>query len=95
MLCIQQVREKMAQQWDDDIVRNKVAKRVNLAVNKLDNELTLMKKETRNHAFLLSNIQDDAKMVNRKLADLLARDPRQLPIEAIEAAKKKRNPWDF
>lgn len=44
MLCIQQVREKMAQQWDEDIVRNKLAKRVNLAVNKLDTELTLMKK---------------------------------------------------
>ena len=29
------------------------------------------------------------------LADLLARDPRQLPQEAIEAAKKKRNPWDI
>ena len=32
---------------------------------------------------------------NDTLADLLARDPRQLPIEAIEAAKKKRNPWDL
>ena len=44
MLCIQQVREKMARQWDEDIVRSKVAKRVTISVNKLDNELTLMKK---------------------------------------------------
>ena len=44
MLCIQQVREKMARQWDEDIVRSKLAKRVTISVNKLDNELSLMKK---------------------------------------------------
>ena len=44
MLCIQQVREKMARQWDEDIVRSKMAKRVTISVNKLDNELSLMKK---------------------------------------------------
>ena len=28
MLCIQVVREKMANQWDEDIVRNRNAKRL-------------------------------------------------------------------
>lgn len=28
MLCIQVVREKMANQWDEDIIRNRNAKRL-------------------------------------------------------------------
>ena len=46
MLCIQQVREKMAQQWHEDIDRSKMAKRVYASVTKVDNHLTLLKKVT-------------------------------------------------
>ena len=46
MLCIQQVREKMAQQWNEDIDRSKMAKRVYANVTKVDNHLTLLKKVT-------------------------------------------------
>ena len=35
MLCIQIVREKMANQWDEDIIRNRNAKRL----GKFSNEI--------------------------------------------------------
>ena len=35
MLCIQVVREKMANQWDEDIVRNRNAKRLGTFSNGL------------------------------------------------------------
>ena len=34
----------MRQQWDEDIVRNKMAKRVLLSAHKLDMDITMMKR---------------------------------------------------
>merc|ERR1711990_659652 len=95
-LKIQQVREKMRQQWDDDITRNKLAKRVLLSAHKLDMEITMMKRDDKGSVMLLSDLTDGTKDVNKRLAELLARDPRQLPQEAIEAARRasKREPWE-
>merc|ERR1719233_904336 len=95
MLCIVQVREKMAEQWDADIQRNRLAKTVCNDAHKLDFHVTMLKRDSKNHSLLLGDLVDDTKNVNKRLSELLSRDPRQLPQEAVDAAKRasKRNPW--
>jgi len=57
MLMIVGVRDKMRQQWDEDICRNQVAHRVVNRVHGVDNVLTLLKKVdfANNNYYLFSN----------------------------------------
>ncbi|CAG5104600.1 Oidioi.mRNA.OKI2018_I69.chr1.g1375.t1.cds [Oikopleura dioica] len=93
--CITNVREQMARQMDGDIQRALIAGRLNNNVTRLDNALSLMKREAQSNGLLLGDLADDARKLNKRLDELLARDPRVLPREAIEAAKRGRNQWDL
>merc|ERR1712131_389803 len=90
MLCIQIVREKMANQWDEEITRNRNAKRLEIMANRTYNNITLLKRDSRHQSTMISCLSDDAKNVNKKLAEMLTRDPRVLPQEVIDAARKSR-----
>ena len=44
MLMISTVREKMRRQWDEDVQRSKLAKRVCQRAGRIDDQITLLKK---------------------------------------------------
>merc|ERR1719393_67028 len=90
MLCIQVVREKMANQFDEDFIRNRNAKRLEINANRTYNHITLLKRESVHHSNTLCSLTDDAKNLNKRLAEMLTRDPRVLPQEAIDAARNSR-----
>merc|ERR1712227_269434 len=95
MLRVHLVREQMDKQIEEDMVRLAMANRVVRESHQGHNRVLNLARESRRQNLMLNAITDQALEVGSRLKTMLTRDPRELPQEAIDAAKKARSPYNF